>query len=133
MSILSNITILLTEWIKVSENEMQHPIDPFSCILFQLSVPHNCTDTLRCFFCLPRTPLPPVEFSSPPSASARSHFYPNIDVTNVTRKRPQLSTRNPFTTMTSSRGAQSFNMSPLLRSLSASQTFLSHKLGKRLR
>ncbi|KAK1447221.1 hypothetical protein CMEL01_09060 [Colletotrichum melonis] len=53
------------------------------------------TAQIRCgaSFACRELPCPSGVFLSP---SARSHFYPNIDVTNTTRKRPRLSTRNPF-------------------------------------
>ncbi|KAK1494229.1 hypothetical protein CTAM01_09110 [Colletotrichum tamarilloi] len=72
---------------------MQHPIDPFSCVLsLSLSL---ATAQICCHasFACRELPCPSGVFLSP---SARSHFYPNIDVTSATRKRPQLSTRNPF-------------------------------------
>ncbi|KAI3542241.1 hypothetical protein CSPX01_06996, partial [Colletotrichum filicis] len=59
--VLSNAQISPTEWIKVNENEMQHPIDPFSCVL-SLSQLHRYAAVLL----LPAANSPvPVEFSSP--------------------------------------------------------------------
>ncbi|KAK1671453.1 hypothetical protein BDP55DRAFT_752954 [Colletotrichum godetiae] len=74
--------------------QSQHAASNRPILMHLLSAPlsllHGYAATL--LLCLPRAPLPQWRFPSLPSA--RSHFYPNIDVTNATRKRPQMSNRN---------------------------------------
>ncbi|KAK1543805.1 hypothetical protein CPAR01_04438 [Colletotrichum paranaense] len=84
----------------------------------------NCTDTVRCFFCLPRTPLPQWSFPLPICAFAllpehRRHQY--------NQKAPPTVNQKPFSTMTSSRGPK-LQYEPLTRSLLLPRLFVSQQL-----
>ncbi|KXH69568.1 hypothetical protein CSAL01_06100, partial [Colletotrichum salicis] len=82
--------------------QRQHAASNRPILMHLLSAPLPLLDrraaTLR--HCLPRAPLPQWRFPSHPSA--RSHFYPNIDVTNATRKRPP-NVKSKLSTMTDDR------------------------------